>query len=561
MQKATHRSSILILVVLLAGTLAQPSVASRALEGPRNVIILIGDGMGFEQVKAAGVYQNGVAGSLAFEALPYTGELTTYSADYPAPDSAAAGTAMATGVKVNDGVVSMAYPGDGRELETSLEFFKARCKSTGLVTTVYATHATPATFGAHEPSRDNLSQIAQAYLNQTRPNVILAGGGNGLSPSSAAAAGYTVVTTRAQMQALDTETATMVSGQFSTGVFAYEYDYAIGQSTFFDTYPHLSEMTQTALDILDNDPDGFFLMIEGGLIDYAGHDNGLPANIYETLEFEAAFQTVADWAAARTDTLVIVTADHETGGLTVLQNNGQGNWPTVSWSTTDHTAANVPIYAWGPNAEMVGGVMDNTHVHAVSTANAGAPACVPPTCLVLQPGPTGLDAYLKQDKPVERRGSDKELKILTETGKLQRSLLRFNLSAVPPGAALERATLSVWVKDLRTSAPVAVRAHDVLETWTEAQVTWGYRDLAAKLLWSTAGGAYDPAVVATATVAQKNAWVAWDLTALASSWLAGDNLGVILEAPSSSPKSEVKFKSGDDTDALHRPKLEMCYRP
>ncbi len=220
----------------------------------------------------------------------------------------------------------------------------------------------------------------------------------------------------------------------------------------------------------------------------------------------------------------------------------------------------MPVYAWGPNAEMVAGVIDNTYIHEVSTANAGSPACAPPTCLVLQPGSTGLDAYLKQDKPSERRGSDKELKILTETGKLQRSLLQYDLSAVPAGVTVDRITLSLWVKDLRTG-PVAVRAHGVLEPWNEAQVTWRHRDQAAGVLWSSAGGTYDPAVVATATISQKNAWASWDLTALSASWLGGDNLGVILEAPATSPKSEIKFRSSDDTDTVHRPKLEVCYQP
>ena len=90
---------------------------------------------------------------------------------------------MATGVKVNSGVISMAYPGDGSELETLLEYFATQGKRTGLVTTTFITHATPATFGAHEPSRNNTTEIAGDYLNQTRPNVLLGGGGNGLRSS------------------------------------------------------------------------------------------------------------------------------------------------------------------------------------------------------------------------------------------------------------------------------------------------------------------------------------------------------------------------------------------
>ena len=119
---------------------------------PKNVVILIGDGMGFEQVKAAGIYANGAAGTLSFESLPYQADCTTYSANSSITDSAASATAIATGHKVNNGVIILATPGDNSELETLLEYFKARNKSTGLVTTTYVSHATPAGFGAHESS-------------------------------------------------------------------------------------------------------------------------------------------------------------------------------------------------------------------------------------------------------------------------------------------------------------------------------------------------------------------------------------------------------------------------
>ena len=341
-------------------------VAQITWSAPKNIFFFIGDGMGFEQVKAAGMYANGEEGTLPFEAFPFQAEATTYSANNPVTDSAAAGTALATGFKVNNGVISMAYPGDGSELYTLLEYFKDRGKSTGLVTTTYMSHATPAAFGAHEPSRNNLPEIVTDYLYQTRPNVLY-GGANEMSVSSATTAGYTVVTNRAEMQALDTETETMVSGQFGSTHLPYEWDYSTGTDTGYDTLPHLSEMTASALAILDNDSDGFFLMVEGGRIDHAGHDNETERNVCETVEFSNAVQVAIDWAQGRSDTLIIVTADHETGGLTVLQNNGQGNFPSVSWDTTGHTAANVPVYAWGVNAGLVSGVMDNTDLFGVAT--------------------------------------------------------------------------------------------------------------------------------------------------------------------------------------------------
>ncbi|MHC4694527.1 MAG: alkaline phosphatase, partial [Planctomycetota bacterium] len=345
--------------VLMVVTVISLTVGAQA--EPKNVIIFIGDGMGFEQVKAGGIYANGAEGTLSFESFPYYGELTTYSANASVTDSAAAATALATGIKVNNGVISMAYPGDHSELETLLERFKAQGKSTGLVTTVYVTHATPAGFGAHEPERGNYSQIANDYLTQTRPNVIYGGASY---MGGAAGADYTVVTNRAEMLAYyDAAPETMLSGQFDPGDMPYEadYDYDTG------TIPRLSEMTDAALSILDNDTDGFFLMVEGGNIDHACHDN-LDKFADEVVEFANAVQEAVDWAAGRTDTLIIVCADHETGGLTVTGNNGAGNYPSVSWGSTGHTAANVPVYAWGENAELISGVMDNTEIFGVVTA-------------------------------------------------------------------------------------------------------------------------------------------------------------------------------------------------
>ncbi|MBL7188805.1 MAG: alkaline phosphatase [Phycisphaerae bacterium] len=355
--KTTRRLAVSVLLFVIA-----VGLTSAAQAAPRNVIFLIGDGMGPEQVKAAGMYANGQAGTLSFEMFPFSGELTNYTTSGGIPDSAGAGTALATGIKVNAFVVSMAIPGDGSELETLLEYSKARGKSTGLITTSTWYDATPAAFGAHEPSRMNYGGIWYDYLYQTRPNVVL-GGGGGNDPTgiaTTAAAGYTVVSDRAAMQALDTETETMVFGGFGGGNLPYEFD-GLGE------LPHLSEMTATALDILDNDLDGFFLMVEGGRIDHAGHANDIQRNILETIEFDNTVQVALDWAAGRSDTLVLVTADHETGGLTVLANNGANVLPTVEWSSLSHTAANVPVYAWGANAAMISGVMDNTEMFAVVT--------------------------------------------------------------------------------------------------------------------------------------------------------------------------------------------------
>jgi hypothetical protein len=182
-----------------------------------------------------------------------------------------------------------------------------------------------------------------------------------------------------------------------------------------------------------------------------------------------------------------------------------------------------------------------------------------PTCVILSPPEDeGEDAYIKQDKVDDRKGGDSELRVKTEVGKLQRTLVRFDLSSVPSGATVASVELWLWVKDLN-GPPVTVSAHRVLESWNEPEVTWADRDRELGLPWATAGGTYDAAVVDAVTIADEDLWASWDLTSLGAAWPGGSNQGVILEAPVSDPKSEVKFKSNNDGDDEHRPWMEVCY--
>src|SRR3972149_4982184 len=278
------RAIAFFLLVLAPFSCSQEGVTPASHPAPtgtaKNIILFIGDGMGFEQVKAAGMYEGGAAGTLSFEAFPYRGSTKPISGEGGGPDSAASATAMATGNKVSNGVISMSIPGNGNPSVTVLELLKAEGKSTGLVTTTFVTHATAAAFGAHEPDRNNYVNIAGDYLRDARPNVLF-GGAKYVTNPAAAAAGYTVVADRAGLQALDTETESMVSGQFGGHPIPSELDGLGG-------LPHLSEMTLAALHILDNDPDGFFLMVEGGRIDHACHANDIERTIRETIEFSRA---------------------------------------------------------------------------------------------------------------------------------------------------------------------------------------------------------------------------------------------------------------------------------
>lgn len=349
------RCTVVVLTVFAFGVQATPI---------RNIILCIGDGMGPEEIKAARYY---AGEDLFFESFPSQSSINTASADNSVTDSAAGATAMATGQKVNNGVVSLAIPGDGSELQTALEYYQTKGKAVGLVTTTYITHATPSAFGAHETSRNNTSQIAADYMTQTRPQVLFGGGANGMSISGAENAGYTVVTDRSELFALNTDQAEYVSGQFGSTHLPYETD-GLGD------LPRLPDMTTVALDILDNDPDGFFLMVEGGRIDHAGHISNLQKNIGETLSFSETVETIYNWAAGRSDTLLLVTADHETGGLTVIADNGPGVYPDVTWSSGgSHTGTPVPVYAWGQNAALAETISDNTEIYQVITSDVAAP--------------------------------------------------------------------------------------------------------------------------------------------------------------------------------------------
>ncbi|MEX0745978.1 MAG: alkaline phosphatase [Phycisphaeraceae bacterium] len=370
----THRAFVRIsLFALLSIGLLLTGTTAAAAGPARNVILLIGDGMGYEQLKAASIFAHGEPGGLEMEKLPHHAEVSTYSARGPlsVTDSAAAATAIATGRLTFN--TRVATGPDDERYATILQQCRDLDMRTGLVTTMWMTHATPAAFASHVASRDEHDEIARQMLTATRPNVMFGGvypETTVNTPATAEAAGYTVVTDRAGMNALD-KTQTHVIGQFGPGHLPYEYDYSTGETDRYDTAPHLSEMAVKALALLEDPEHGFFLMVEGGHIDSAGHDNNIAACVHETLEFDRTIASVMEWAEGRDDTLIVVTADHEAGGLSVIYNNGAGELPTVRWSTGGHTGAKVPAYAAGPGSEKIAGMLHFIDIHRILSEAVG----------------------------------------------------------------------------------------------------------------------------------------------------------------------------------------------
>lgn len=294
---------------------ASASTAAQEITKAKNVILLIGDGMGAGQV-TLGRIANGNK-ELYLDGLEYSGYMSTYPDDddqFFVTDSAAAGTAMATGHKTSNGMVGVDKSGEA--VKSILEYAKDAGKATGLVTTSRLTDATPAAFASHVDKRSDEQAVA-AQMIKTAPDVMMGGGASNFEAKTredkkdlvaeAKNAGYTVVTDKDGMAAVKEG---KILGLFASGLMPY----AIDENK---KAPRLKDMAAKALSILSEDKDGFFLMIEGGRIDHACHANDMPTCAKEMLDFDQAVKTALDFAKKDKQTLVIVTADHETGGLSI----------------------------------------------------------------------------------------------------------------------------------------------------------------------------------------------------------------------------------------------------
>lgn len=320
---------------------------------PKSVILLIGDGMGVTQVSAA---RTANLGHLYINNIKSIGFQTTHSANKYITDSAAAGTALATGTKTYDGAIGVDL--DTLALENIREKFEKLGKATGVVSTSAVTHATPASFVAHQSYRYLNEAIAADFL-KTNIDVFI-GGGYDHFAKRADKQDLIDALKQKGYKVLDniTEVAKVKNGKLA-GLVAPNHT-----SSVLEGRGNMLEVaTETAIRILNNNEKGFFLMVEGSQIDWAGHANNTPYMISETHDFDKAVGIALAFAAKNKETLVIVTADHETGGMALTGGNVEKGNVKGEYVSGGHTAVMVPVFAFGPGSEHFRGIYDNTDIH------------------------------------------------------------------------------------------------------------------------------------------------------------------------------------------------------
>ena len=429
MKKATTQNdrirlpAVALMFALCIGSLSAAATDSvpAGTKKPRNIIILIGDGMGFNHVEAASCYETGKKRGFVWNGFPVALAMTTYAdgGSYSpesawsdpgylklgATDSAAAATAMSTGRKTSRKAIGVGP--NGNPLTHLMERAEARGKATGVVTSVPISHATPAGFVAHNRSRHEYAQIANEMLFDSAVDVIMGAGhpyfdddnrkrddaisfdyvgggdtwrklagGNALGADSDGDGKrdrWTLITSKRAFKRLGKgKTPKRVVGiarVHSTLQYYRSAAEGADEGTPFavpmnNRVPSLATMTEGALNVLDNDPDGFVLMVEGGAIDWAGHSNNTARMIEELVAFDEAVEAAIAWVEQNSDwaeSLVIVTSDHETGYLLgpcatadpdrKVVNGGEGELPRVSWHSGGHTNSLVPVFAKGAAAQ------------------------------------------------------------------------------------------------------------------------------------------------------------------------------------------------------------------
>lgn len=367
----------------------------------KNIIFMVPDGMGLSNTTAARIFSNGPNGPrLDFETLGHIGYQSTHSANSTVTDSAAAASAWASGDKFVNNEISCHADENGNcadQVPTILEIAAMKGKATGLVATSQISHATPAAFGAHTVSRYCGTEIAKQFIDN-KIDVILGGGvystrsGRGCEVYDtfnvsnedrrqyiidlATAAGYEFVTDYAGMTAAKSKKLLGLFEQNGEGGGKTPEMFRVDETmTYPDGEPTLAEMTDKALDILEDSRRGFFLMVEGSQIDWEDHGNNMAGQIAETLGFNESVKVVLNWLDERPwrkmNTLVVVVADHDTGGFAIngpygmLSEAGDLGQIVPGWTSGDHTAVDTIIYSRGPGSRLMDAALDNTDLYYI----------------------------------------------------------------------------------------------------------------------------------------------------------------------------------------------------
>ncbi|MFZ4634191.1 MAG: alkaline phosphatase [Saprospiraceae bacterium] len=336
---------------------AQQPPAVMPSEPPHNVILLIGDGMGLTQI-TAGMYAQHE--KLNLERFPVTGLITTHPAKEKITDSAAAGTAMACGCKTKNGMLGLTEK--KKVCRNLFEQAKDHQMATGIVVTCSVVHATPAAFVSHVEKRDYKEDIAVSYLSSDID--LLIGGGRRFFNKRTDDRRDLL----AELQEKGYRIENIAETPFEN--LSFEADKPLIWFTH-DEEPlsvlegrnYLAQASAQATGFLQQrNKNGFFLMVEGSQIDWAGHKNNADWMIAETLEFDRAVGEILRFAQADGHTLVIVTADHETGGAAITQGSTRDSL-RIDFINGEHIATMVPVFAYGPGSELFNGVYDNTDIY------------------------------------------------------------------------------------------------------------------------------------------------------------------------------------------------------
>jgi len=351
---------LLISFILISCTQKEPQTSSseEIVNSPKNIILLIGDGTGLSQISSSQFFNDQPSN---YDRFKHIGLIKTSSSSDLITDSAAGATAFSAGIKTYNGAIGVNQ--DTIPQATLLEDLAQRGYSSGLVSTSSITHATPASFYAHVPYRRMEEDIAIA-LAESSVN-FFAGGGTNFFNAATRADEQDILKLLSQKEFVVDTVSLYDKNTLIDPAKKYAFLLAAsGMPKIVDGRgSFLPDATQLGINHLSQDKDGFFMMIEGSQVDWGGHANDADFLIGELIDFDKTIGVALDFALSDKETLVIVTADHETGGFSLSSDGSNYNKIKPTFSTGGHTATMVPVFAFGPGSEDFQGVYENTEIY------------------------------------------------------------------------------------------------------------------------------------------------------------------------------------------------------